>query len=149
MADAPAQSGPDGGAVDPTDVLAVHQLYGRQSHAIDSGRATDWASTFTADGEFHSPSYPEPSRGTAELAAFAERFHAGCRETGEVLRHVVSTVEVLAAGPDALRARAYLQIVGTPAGEPSRLHRITTLDDELTRTAGGWRIHRRTVRRDA
>jgi 3-phenylpropionate/cinnamic acid dioxygenase small subunit len=135
-------------APDQADVLAVHQLYGRQSHAIDSGRAADWAATFTADGEFHSPSYPEPSRGSAELTAFAERFHAGCRASGEVLRHVVSTVEVLPGGPDALRARAYLQIVGTPAGEPSRLHRLTTLDDDLVRTPEGWRVHRRTVRRD-
>ena len=152
MAGTPAQHGPDGGAhgaADPVDVLAVHQLYGRQSHAIDSGRAADWASTFTADGEFHSPSYPDPSRGTAQLTAFAERFHRGCVEGGEVLRHVVSTVEVTTAGPDTLRARAYLQIVGTPTGAPSRLHRITTLDDELVRSPSGWRVRRRTVHRDA
>jgi hypothetical protein len=135
-------------AVDPHEVLAVHQLYGGQSHAIDSGRAADWAATFTADGEFHSPSYPEPARGTAELTAFAERFHAGCVASGEVLRHVVSTVEVSTEG-DALRARAYLQIIGTPVGQPSRLHRLTTLDDDLVRTADGVRIRRRTVLRDA
>lgn len=130
------------------DVLAVHQLYGRQSHAIDSGRAADWAATFTADGEFHSPSYPDPAIGAAELTAFAERFHAGCVESGEVLRHVVSTVEVIPAGPDTLTARAYLQIVGTPSGEPSRLHRLTTVVDDLVRTPAGWRIDRRIVLRD-
>jgi len=130
------------------DVLAVHQLYGRQSHAIDSGRAADWAATFTDDGEFHSPSYPAPAVGAAALTAFAERFHAACVESGEALRHVVSTVEVVAAGPDALTSRAYLQIVGTPAGGPSRLHRLTTVTDDLVRTPAGWRIHRRTVLRD-
>lgn len=130
------------------NVLAVHQLYGQQSHAIDSGRAADWAATFTADGEFHSPSYPAPAIGVAELTAFAERFHAGCVESGEVLRHVVSTIEVVPAGPDALTSRAYLQIVGTPRGEPSRLHRITTVADDLVRTPGGWRICRRTIQRD-
>ncbi|MEU6644121.1 nuclear transport factor 2 family protein [Saccharomonospora sp. NPDC046836] len=131
------------------DVLAVHQLYGRQSHAIDSGRAADWAATFTSDGEFRSPSYPAPSSGAAELIAFAERFHAQCATSGEVLRHVISTIEVLPAGPDALHARAYLQIIGTPAGEPSRLHRLTRIDDELVRTSSGLRIRRRTVHRDA
>ena len=129
-------------------MLAVHQLYGRQSHAIDSGRAADWAATFTSDGEFRSPSYPEPSTGTAELTAFAERFHAACVESGETLHHVISTVDVAATGPDALTSTAYLQIVGTPRGESSRLLRITTIVDELVRTPGGWRIRRRVVLRD-
>ncbi|MCE3554111.1 nuclear transport factor 2 family protein [Pseudonocardia sp. RS11V-5] len=130
------------------DVLAVHQLYGRQSHAIDSGRAADWAATFTADGEFHSPSYPEPAVGAAELTAFAERFHAGFLESGEVLHHVISTVDVTPVGSDTLTSRAYLQIVGTPTGRPSRLHRLTTVVDDIVRTPSGWRIDRRTVLRD-
>ncbi|SEP07859.1 nuclear transport factor 2 family protein [Amycolatopsis saalfeldensis] len=129
------------------DVLAVHQLYGRQSHAIDSGRAHEWAATFTPDGEFVSPSYPAPSAGTAELVAFAERFHAGCLASGETLRHVISTVDVHPGdAPDELSAHAYLQIIG---GSPPRLHRLTVVADELRRTADGWRIRRRTVHRDA
>ncbi|MBH0120493.1 nuclear transport factor 2 family protein [Rhodococcus sp. NPDC003382] len=130
------------------DVVAVHQLYGRQSHAIDSGRAEDWAATFTVDGEFLSPSYPAPARGADELVAFAERFHADCRARGEVLRHVLGTVEVRPAGPGALHSRAYLQIVGTPAGDSVRLHRITVLEDEIEMTADGWKIRRRTVHPD-
>ncbi|SFO86710.1 nuclear transport factor 2 family protein [Amycolatopsis rubida] len=131
------------------DVLAVHQLYGRQSHAIDSGQAARWAGTFTPDGEFVSPSYPEPAAGAAALTAFAERFHTGCAESGERLRHVVSTVEVRSGqSGDALRALAYLQIVGTPEGGSPRLHRLTVLDDELVRTTGGWRVRRRTVHRE-
>ncbi|WP_051033058.1 nuclear transport factor 2 family protein [Rhodococcus rhodochrous] len=130
------------------DVVAVHQLYGRQSHAIDSGRAEDWASTFTVDGEFHSPSYPAPARGVAELVAFAERFHADCRARGEVLRHVLGTVEVRQSGPDTLHSRAYLQIVGTPTGGSVRLHRITVVEDDLARTAEGWRIRHRAVHPD-
>ncbi|MFF0144888.1 SnoaL-like protein [Amycolatopsis sulphurea] len=143
MADSPRD------AVPAADVLAVHQLYGRQSHAIDSGRAAEWAATFAADGRFDSPSYPEPAIGTAELTAFAERFHAGCEESGERLRHVVSTVEVRTGqSVETLRARAYLQIVGTTSGGEPRLHRITVLEDELTHTVDGWRVRRRTVRRD-
>ncbi|SFW79004.1 nuclear transport factor 2 family protein [Amycolatopsis australiensis] len=123
------------------DVVAVHQLYGRQSHAIDSGDAAGWAATFTADGEFRSPTYPEPATGTAELTAFAERFHAA----GEHLRHVVSTIHVRpGATPDTLRADAYLQIVAS-----THLVRLTVLDDELARTGGGWRVRRRTVHRDS
>ncbi|AXB42367.1 nuclear transport factor 2 family protein [Amycolatopsis albispora] len=127
------------------EVMAVHQLYGAQSHAIDEGRAADWAATFTPDGEFRSPSYPEPAIGTAMLTAFAERFHQSCAESGETLRHVVSTIEVRPGGdPDTLLVRAYLQITG-----PSRLHRLTVLADELARTGDGWRVRRRAVHRDA
>ncbi|QFU89428.1 nuclear transport factor 2 family protein [Amycolatopsis sp. YIM 10] len=129
--------------VPPHEVMAVHQLYGAQSHAIDEGRAADWAATFTPDGEFRSPSYPEPAIGTRELVAFAERFHADCVESGEMLRHVVSTIEVRpGGGPDTLLVRAYLQIAG-----PSRLHRLTVLADELARAGDGWRVRLRTVRR--
>ncbi|MGK3201341.1 nuclear transport factor 2 family protein [Amycolatopsis sp. MEPSY49] len=123
------------------DVVAVHQLYGRQSHAIDSGRAADWAATFTPDGEFRSPTYPEPAAGTGELTAFAERFHA----SGETLRHVISTVHVRPGDtPDTLRADAYLQIVA-----PTHLVRLTVLEDELVRAGDGWLVRRRTVRRDS
>ncbi|MGW4526531.1 nuclear transport factor 2 family protein [Amycolatopsis sp. NPDC004378] len=123
------------------DVVAVHQLYGAQSHAIDSGRAAGWAATFTADGEFRSPTYPEPAVGTAELTAFAERFPS----SGEKLRHVVSTVHVRPGDtPDTLRADAYLQIVAS-----THLVRLTVLEDDLVRTADGWRVRRRTVHRDS
>lgn len=137
------------GVVSTADVIAVYQLYGRQSHAIDSGRAEDWAATFTVDGEFHSPTYPEPARGTDELVAFARRFHASCQEQREALRHVIGTVDVRRTGSAELCASAYLQIIGTPEGQPTRLHRITMIEDRLHATPGGWRVYRRTVHPDA
>ncbi|GAA2398358.1 hypothetical protein GCM10010191_01350 [Actinomadura vinacea] len=129
-------------------LLRIQRLYGAQSHLIDEGRAAEWAATFTADGEFRSPSYPEPVIGTRELTAFAERFHAGARASGVVTRHVVTDLFVESAGGDRAAVRAYLQIVTTPAGGPSRLERMTTITDELVRTGGRWLIRRRTVRRD-
>lgn len=123
------------------DVVAVHQLYGRQSHAIDSGRAAEWAATFTPDGEFHSPTYPEPAVGAGALTAFAERFHA----SGETLRHVVSTIHVRPGDTaDTLRSDAYLQIVAS-----THLVRLTVLGDELVRAGDGWLVRRRTVHRDS
>ncbi|MFD9959543.1 nuclear transport factor 2 family protein [Amycolatopsis sp. NPDC058986] len=134
--------------VDPATLARVHQLYGAQSHFIDNGHARAWAGTFTVDGEFHSPSYPAPVVGTAELTRFAERFFTGGQEAGEVTRHVITNVFVVPAGPEAATAYAYLQIVATPVGGPSRLVRQTTITDELVLDAGAWRIRRRTVRRD-
>jgi 3-phenylpropionate/cinnamic acid dioxygenase small subunit len=124
-------------------LLRIHRLYGAQSHLIDEGRAAEWAATFTGDGEFRSPSYPEPVIGTRELTAFAERFAAGGRG-----RHVLTNVHVESADAHRATVRAYLQIISTPPGGPSRLDRMTTITDELLQVGGRWLIRRRTVRRD-
>jgi len=135
--------------------IAVTRLYARQSRLIDEGDAEGWAATFTADGVFASPSYPEPVAGTAALVGFAADFRASGERTRTRLRHVVTNVDVLpapgAAGdPDRVVAHAYLQIVATPAGEESRLVRLTTITDDLVREGAGrgWRVARRRVRRD-
>ena len=84
------------------DVAAIHQLYGHQSHCIDSGRQQDWAQTFTDGGEFHSPSYPEPVVGFDDLAAFAARFFAAAEAADEVHRHVLTNLVVEAVDESAL-----------------------------------------------
>ena len=134
------------------DLVAVQvmRLYARQSRLIDSGDAAAWAATFTADGVFASPSYPEPATGTQQLIAFAERFAAG-NASGTVSRHVITNVDVLpGADEDRLVVHAYLQIVATPRGEFSRLVRLTTITDQLRRLDGAWRVaHRQVLRDDA
>lgn len=126
------------------------RLYARQSRLIDSGDAPGWAATFTDDGVFASPSYPEPATGTAQLVAFAERFAAG-NAAGAVSRHVITNVDVLpGTDDDHLVVHAYLQIVTTPRGEFSRLVRLTTITDQWVRLRGAWRVaHRRVIRDDA
>lgn len=135
-------------AVGPELLARVHQLYGAQSHHIDSGRAREWARTFTEDGEFHSPSYPGPVAGTEELTAFAERFFGSAHNAGETTRHVVTNLFVETASADDATVHAYLQIVTTPVGGEPRLVRLTTITDELVRRGGRWLIRRRVVRRD-
>ncbi|MGQ5690722.1 nuclear transport factor 2 family protein [Rhodococcus erythropolis] len=130
------------------DVVAIQQLYGHQSHCIDSGRQQDWAQTFTDNGEFHSPSYPEPVVGFGDLAAFAARFHAAAEAVDEVHRHVLTNLVVEAVDESALAVRGYLQIVATARGGESRLVRMTTVDDRVVRVGEEWKIARRTVSRD-
>ncbi|MEI4742915.1 nuclear transport factor 2 family protein [Rhodococcus erythropolis] len=130
------------------DVVAIQQLYGHQSHCIDSGRQQDWAQTFTDNGEFHSPSYPEPVVGFDDLAAFAARFHAAAEAVDEVHRHVLTNLVVEAVDESALAVRGYLQIVATARGGESRLVRMTTIDDRVVRVGEEWKIARRTVSRD-
>ena len=112
--------------MDVETLALVHQLYGAQSHFIDNGDARAWAGTFTPDGEFHSPSYPEPVVGTGNLIRFAEDFAA---QDGTA-RHVITNlfVQQAAAG---LTVRAYLQIVHTPPGTGIRVHAERA-------TAGAW-----------
>lgn len=132
-----------------TVVLQVLRAYARQSRLIDGGDASGWAATFTADGEFHSPSYPEPAVGTPALVAFAQAFADNGLATATVSRHVVTNVDVLpGADDDRLVAHAYLQIVATPDGGDSRLVRLTTVTDQLVRDGGRWLVAHRQVRRD-
>ena len=132
-----------------TVALAALRLHARQSRLIDEGDAEGWAATFTADGVFDSPSYPEPARGAAALTAFARAFHDSCVATRTHLRHVVTNVDVEASGRDGeVVAHAYLQIVATPEGQDSRLVRLTTLTDRLVRHGDAWLVAHRLVRRD-
>lgn len=126
----------------------IHQLYGRQSHLIDQGRAAEWSATFTADGEFHSPSYPAPVVGTDALTEFADAFFTNAAAAGETHRHVLTNIAVDHVGDDELEVNAYLQIMATPSGGDSRLVRFTTVTDRVVRVGGQWLIARRVVRRD-
>lgn len=128
--------------------IAVHLLYGRQSHAIDNGRAAEWAATFTADGVFDSPSYPAPVAGAAALTAFAQQFHDDAVNALERRRHVITDLAIDPAGPDELVVDCYLQIMATPRGGDTRLVRFTSVRDRVIRTDDGWRIDNRTVSRD-
>lgn len=129
-------------------IVEIHQLYGRQSHLIDEGHAAGWAATFTADGEFHSPSYPAPVVGTAALTEFADAFFTNASVAGEAHRHVITNIAVERTGDDELEVHAYLQIVATRIGGESRLVRFTTVADRVVREGGQWLIARRAVRRD-
>lgn len=60
------------------DVLAIRELTARYNHAIDSGRAEEWAATFTEDGVFE-PSAGGRFEGREALAGFARAFAARFR----------------------------------------------------------------------
>ncbi|GAA1913045.1 nuclear transport factor 2 family protein [Nocardioides hwasunensis] len=137
------------GEVDDLTVVQVLRAYARQARLIDSFDGPGWAATFTTDGVFASPSYPQPVVGTDALVAFVEQYAETARATRTTSRHVVTNVDVVPGPrPGSVVAHAYLQIVATPAGEPSRLVRLTTLTDQLVASADGWRFARRDVRRD-
>ncbi|GAB3743256.1 nuclear transport factor 2 family protein [Nocardiopsis nanhaiensis] len=131
-----------------TTFVEVQQLYARQSHLIDSGRAEEWARTFTEDGEFHSPSYPGPVIGRQALRAFAERFTKDARDAGEVRRHVITNVFAEPGSSGELQVSAYLQVIATAVTGLTRTLRFTTVHDRLRRDGDTWYTARREVHRD-
>ncbi|MDB5770430.1 MAG: hypothetical protein JWM42_804 [Burkholderia sp.] len=125
-----------------SELPEILQMYGRQCLHIDEGAAAAWADTFTADGRFDSPSYPEPVEGRDDLVAFAERFAASSAGN----RHVVTNAHIVSAPSSNERAvRAYLLIVRTRTSGEVEILRLTTINDDLVRTNGQWRIRSRRV----
>ncbi|MER6948479.1 nuclear transport factor 2 family protein [Nonomuraea sp. NPDC000554] len=111
-----------------TEIL---HLLARQAHAIDTGRAQEWAETFTEDGVFSSPTYPAPVRGRRALAEFAAAF-ARDNPAG---RHVITNVWL-----DGPYARSVLLVL-----DGTRIVRVTELRDRLVERDGRRLIAERVV----
>ncbi|AIY03059.1 hypothetical protein ART_3460 [Arthrobacter sp. PAMC 25486] len=123
-------------------LLAVMQLYGAQSRAIDTGDAQMWAETFIPDGCFNSPSYPEPVTGRESLIYFAKSFTNKSPRT----RHVITNAHITSmAAPGQATTSAYLMIVQTPVQGVAQILRLTTIEDELIKIDGAWKVARRQV----
>jgi 3-phenylpropionate/cinnamic acid dioxygenase small subunit len=123
--------------------VALQRLYAWQSQAIDGGDADRWASSFTEDGVFDSPTYGRPVTGRAELAAFARRVFD--RLGASVQRHYPCNLVVQAVAADRVTASCYVQIVVTRPGEAPRLARSVTFTDDVVRVPAGWRVLTRSV----
>ncbi|GAA1604161.1 nuclear transport factor 2 family protein [Catellatospora bangladeshensis] len=132
--------------------LSVQQFYARHMHLLDSGRAREWAGTFTPDGTFTAPGLDAPVRGRAALAAAVEQTHARLAASGETHRHWHGMVWVT-PGPDGTaHVKCYGMVIAVdPAGTP-RLHRHCLCEDVLTPAPAepeGWLVASRHVTPDA
>ena len=125
--------------------LAIHQLYARQSHAIDSGDAREWAGCFTSDGAFRSPTYGDTVVGTAALIAFAEAFARAAAEAGVVRRHWTTALALEREADDVVAARCYAMVLSTGVAERPVIERTVVFHDRLVRREGRWLIERRQV----
>lgn len=124
------------------DQLAIQQLYARYNHAIDSGKAEAWADCFTPDGIFSS-AMSGVAQGQEALAAFAKSFAE--RLTA---RHWTNNLVLEAAG-DGARGTCYLQLLTpTTKEKPAAIIATAIYEDQLTKTAEGWRFTSRNVKTD-
>jgi uncharacterized protein (TIGR02246 family) len=139
---------PAAAPLDSRDLAAIQQLYARQAHAIDGGDARGWAATFTPDGVFRSPTYPQPSAGAEELTAFAAAFARSASEAGVVRRHWTTNLVVEPDGTHQATARLYALVLATPRGEAPRIERSVLFRDRLVRRGERWLLAERTVEVD-
>ncbi|MEU5844769.1 nuclear transport factor 2 family protein [Saccharopolyspora shandongensis] len=126
-------------------LLEILNLLGKQAHAIDGGAARQWAETFTPDGVFRSPTYPEPVRGREALTEFAAAFAANNPRAHHIVTNVCIDREISA---DEYHVKANLLIVRTTSSDAVAIDRVTTIDDSFVRHGGLWRIAERVVTRD-
>lgn len=122
------------------DRLEIQELYARYNHALDFGDASGWAGCFTPDGVFASPN--GSFTGSEQLQQFANGFAE--RMTG---RHWTNNLVIDPAGEGAT-GKCYLMLYRLAEGGPSILT-TGVYNDELVRTAAGWRFSKRTVVADA
>lgn len=131
---------------DETQIAVLRNLYAKQAHLIDTGQHEGWAQTFTADGEFHSPTYGEPAIGHHQLAEISKRFTESAKQSGESQRHVIENVWVSQCDQTTAQVRAYVMIVATQLEQnQTRILRIVTNIDDLEKSAEGWLIRRRKI----
>jgi hypothetical protein len=129
-----------GGQGSPTltaqDYIDVQQLYARYAHALDSfeREGAGWAETFTPDGVFS-----RNTVGYAALVAFAKNWREN--RGGAFLQHWNNQLVITPTAQGA-RGSAYMMLVDRRTTPPSIMS-VYEYDDELVRTAGGWRFKSR------
>src|SRR3546814_14824393 len=105
---------------DESQIALLRNLYAKQAHLIDTGQHEGWAHTFTADGEFHSPTCGEPAIGHDRLADISRRFSETASQDGESHPHVIENVWVTrceigrASGRERVCQYVYLSVVAVP-----------------------------------
>lgn len=116
------------------DLVHINALYARYNSGIDTGDGAAFAGCFTSDG--HLDTGMGPSEGTEAIAAFAE----GTHEMMPGLRHQANNI-VVDGGPDTATGSAFF--VGYQVDDGYKVIITGRYNDELERTADGWRFARR------
>ncbi|MBO0807006.1 MAG: nuclear transport factor 2 family protein [Actinobacteria bacterium] len=133
--------------VDAETYSQIQHFYAWQSQLLDFNKFDEWAATFTEDGSFLAPGFPEPVRGRATLAAGTRKNHEGI-DPSLAIRHWfnMTTVEPLTDG--AVRALSYVIVIRTPHDGAPFIYRSTTCEDVLVREGAQWLVRERVIRRD-
>jgi hypothetical protein len=126
-------------SLETADTIEILQLYARYNTAIDTGDDAGFGECFVADGVFDSGM--ALIEGRAGIAAFAAQTHAALPG----MRHNALNIVVEGDGQDA-KGSAFL--IGYRVDGGYQVIVTGRYQDQLTRTADGWRFAKRTFRAD-
>jgi 3-phenylpropionate/cinnamic acid dioxygenase small subunit len=124
------------------DQLAIQQLGAAYCHLIDSGRGEEWADLFTPDGVFEIVDLMT-TEGREALVGNANVFP----EMMPGVRHIVHNMWVN-EGDTADTATMHAYLSNVRAGDETQWVQTGIYNDDLVRTADGWRFARRTLTLD-
>jgi hypothetical protein len=120
------------------DYIDIQQLYARYNLAIDSGDADAYANTFTPDGVFNN------NNGRDALLNFARNY---AKAPANLARRHWNTNLVITPTAEGANGTVYLFLLDTSA-KPPAIGVTLKYEDQLVKTAQGWRFKRRMTRPD-
>lgn len=126
------------------DYIEIEQLYANYVRATDMGGAgdgSDYAATFTSDGEFGDSN---PMRGPDALTGLIKNFHERLQRDGWSSRHTYSSLQITPT-PEGAKGSVYALIFNVTA-EPPFVDHSGVYEDWLVKTPDGWRFKKRIFR---
>lgn len=130
---------PRKGSLTADDYIEIQQLYAQYNMAIDSGNAEGYAATFVPDGVFNN------FQGHDALVGFIHRWRDNMK--GANIRHWNTNLAITGT-PEGANGAVYLLLVDVSVRPPA----ITTAaryEDQLVKTAQGWRFKKRVTKGEA
>ena len=124
------------------DRLAIHDLLSRYCHAMDAARADLCIGLFTEDATLDTP--VGSAQGRTAIRAWIEQRLAQ-RSSDYQVGHYLLNPLLAALGPDQVRVRSMLLYTRQTVGSNTSAALVGTgiYEDEVRRTADGWRFQSR------
>ena len=119
------------------DTTEILQLYSRYSTAIDTGDATGFGNCFVADGVFDNGM--AVIEGQSEIGKFADQTHSAMPG----MRHNATNIVVDGIGADRSKATGSAFLIGYLVDGGYKVIVTGRYEDELKKTADGWRFTKR------
>ncbi|MFI0982665.1 nuclear transport factor 2 family protein [Streptomyces sp. NPDC021093] len=126
----------------------IQQFYATQMQLLDTGRAEEWAATFTQEGVFDANAFPQPVAGRSAISAAVRKACDDYAARGIQRRHWLGMLALEENGTGEVVANSYAQVLETPRGGRPELRASTSCRDVLVREAGRWLVKHRQIHRD-
>ena len=126
-------------ALDLADRLAIEDLVNLYCHNADYNPPESMRDIFIPEAVWEVPAMDLRCEGIDAIVAFFTQSRAGFGSA----RHVISNLIVQGDG-DHATASCYLQVIKVDE-EPKQIVSFGRYQDELVRTAGGWRLRHRLI----